>query len=240
MTLSFIKHLEQQLRDSPPKQKGLRTRLRLKIAAAKVLERDGYHALRVADISAAAKLAEGSFYVYFSDKTDVALTVLRELLEEFLGLDIEASEEHDPFASIRVANRRWIAVCRANAGLMRCILQLGDEDPNLAQLAQRTNRAWFERIAQSSAKRRGSTRGAAAAVLAAYLLGGMMDELARKLIIYPDPRFLELLADLKADDEAVADAASVVWLRVFYPEARPPKNLPSAATALADWIGMRG
>jgi hypothetical protein len=101
------------------------------------------------------------------------------------------------------------------------------------------NRTWFERVAESSARRRGSTRGAAAALLAAYLLGGLMDELVRKLIIYPDSHFHELLAELKADDEAVADAASVVWLRIFHPDARPPKDLPRAAAALAEWMGMR-
>jgi TetR/AcrR family transcriptional repressor of nem operon len=239
MTLSFIEHLERQLRDSPPKQKGLRTRQRIKIATAKVLERDGYHALRVADISAAAKLAEGSFYIYFADKTDATVTVLTELLEEFLALDVHPHIDHEPFEAIRAANRRWIAVCRANAGLVRCILQLGDEDPTIAQLAQRSNRAWYERVAQGSSRRRGSARGAAAALLAAYFLGGLMDELVRKLIVYPDTRFHELLAELKADDEAVADAASIVWLRIFYPGAKPPKNLPPAAAALADWMGMR-
>jgi TetR/AcrR family transcriptional repressor of nem operon len=238
MTLSFITHLEQQLRDSPPKQKGDRTRQRLKIATAKVLERDGYHALRVADISATAKLAEGSFYVYFEDKTDAALTVLRELLEDFMTLGIVPSAERDPFGAIQAANRRWIAVCRANAGLMRCILQLGDEDKKLAQLAQRINRVWFERIAQSSSKRRGSTRGAPASLLAAYFLGGLMDELVRKLIIYPDQGLHELLTELHADDDAVADAASVVWLRVFHPEARVPRDLVPAALAFAEWVGL--
>jgi len=239
MTLSFIKHLEQKLRDSPPKQKGLRTRERLKIATARILERDGYHGMRVVDISTAAKLAEGSFYVYFSDKTDAALTVLTDLLNDFLDLEVKSGGEREPFAAIRASNRRWIAVCRANAGLMRCILQLGDEDPELAQLAQRSNRQWFERIAKGSTRRRGSSRGTAAALLAAYFLGGLMDELVRKLVIYPDPKFHDLLAELKADDDAVADAASVVWLRVFYPDARPPRDLPPAAAALADWMGMR-
>ena len=241
MTTSFIKHLELQLRDSPPKQKGLRTRQRIKIATAKMLTREGYHAMRVADITAAARLAEGSFYVYFTDKTDAALTVLTELLTGFLALDLEpkTGDKREPFEAIRASNRRWIAVCRANAGLMRCILQLGDEDPELAKLAQRTNRQWFERIAAGTARRRGTNGGKSgkrAGLLAAYLLGGLMDELVRKLIIYPDRRLHELLVELKASDDDVADAASVVWLRVFYPTARPPKELPMAAAVLADWM----
>jgi AcrR family transcriptional regulator len=238
-TASFIEYLEHDLREFPPKQKGLRTRQRLKIAAARVLERDGYHAMRVADISAAADLAEGSFYVYFSDKTDAALTVLTELLEDFIDLEVKPRAGREPFDAIRAANRRWIAVCRANAGLMRCILQLGDEDPSLARIAQASNCTWFERIAAGRASRRGSRRSAECALLAAYFLGGMMDELVRKMIIYPDPRFHQLLAALGLDDDAVADAVSLVWLRVFHPDATPPKDLPSSVAAFADWMGMR-
>ena len=51
MTLSFIEYLENNLRENPPKQRGVRTRERLKIAASKALEEKGYHALRVADDS---------------------------------------------------------------------------------------------------------------------------------------------------------------------------------------------
>jgi AcrR family transcriptional regulator len=239
MELSFVKHLERRLRECPPQQKGQRTRDRLKIATAKVLERDGYHSMRVADISATAKLAEGSFYVYFSDKTDAALTVLTEFLEDFITLEVDSHPRNEPFEAICVANRRWIAVCRENAGLMRCILQLGDEDPTIAKLAQRTNRRWFERVALGSARRRGSADDPASALLAAYFLGGLMDELVRKLIIYPDSSFLDLLSKLKADDLMIADAASVIWLRVFHPGAKVPKDLSPAAAALAQWMGMR-
>jgi hypothetical protein len=66
-----------------------------------------------------------------------------------------------------------------------------------------------------------------------------MDELVRKLVVYPDARFLELLKELDADDSAVADAASVIWLRIFHPNARPSRNLAPAAASLADWMGVR-
>lgn len=243
MKLSFIDHLENSLRENPPKQRGLRTRERLKIAAAKALEEKGYHGLRVADVTAGAQVAEGSFYVYFTDKTDVALAVLTELLEEFFKLDAKATADRSPFEAIRQTNRRWLAVCRANAGLMRCILQLGDEEPELARLSRRTNRIWYERVARSL-KRRKSNVGSGPALFSLYLLGGMMDELVRKLIIYPDPEFHALLQEMAADDDAVADAASVLWLHIFHPEESPPDDLPPAAAALAQWMapsasGMR-
>ncbi len=242
MSLSYIDHLEEQLRTAPPKQKGLRTRQRLKIATAKILARDGYHAMRVSDISARARLAEGSFYVYFKDKADAALTVLSELLEEFLDLGNRAHHgERSQFEAIRDGNRRWIAVCRANAGLMRCILQLGDEDPRLAELAQRGNAMWYERVAQSSARRRGARGASDASRFAVYMLGSMMDELVRKLIVYPDPHFHALLKQIGAtDDETVADAASVIFLHVLNPGASIPAGLPKPAADLANWLLMPG
>jgi AcrR family transcriptional regulator len=235
MSLSFIEHLERNLAENPPKLRGARTRERLKIAAAKALEEKGYHALRVADVTAGAKVAEGSFYVYFTDKTDVALSVLTELLEEFFKLDAKATADRSPFEAIRQTNRRWLAVCRANAGLMRCILQLGDEEPELSRLSRRTNRIWYERVARSL-KRRKASVGTGPALFALYLLGGMMDELVRKLIIYPDPEFHALLQEMDADDDAIADAASVLWLHIFHPEESPPADLPAAAANLAKWM----
>lgn len=235
MTLSFIEYLETQLRENPPQKRGLRTRERLKIAAARALEEKGYHGLRVADVTAGAEVAEGSFYVYFTDKTDIALTVLTELLEEFFKLDAKSTADRSPFEAIRQTNRRWLAVCRANAGLMRCILQLGDEEPQLSRLSRRTNRIWYDRVARSL-KRRRSSVGTGPALFAVYLLGGMMDELVRKLIVYPDPEFHALLKEMEADDDAVADAASVLWLHIFHPEEEPPADLPRAAAALAQWM----
>ncbi len=235
MTLSFIEYLETAMRDAPPKQKGLRTRERLKIATAKVLEQRGYHAMRVSDITAAAKVAEGSFYMYFKEKTDASITVLTEFLETFLNLGVRGATPRTPFEAIRAANRRWLSVSRANSGLMRCLLQVGDEVPEFYQLTQRANRTWYERVTQGYARRQAGA-DAAPTLLAAYLLGGMMDELVRRLIVYPDSEFQLLCAQLAADDEAVADAAALIWLRVFSPDQAPPAELPRAAATLAKWM----
>jgi AcrR family transcriptional regulator len=235
MILSFIDHLETALRETPPKQKGLRTRERLKIATAKVLEQRGYHAMRVADITASAEVAEGSFYMYFKDKTDASITVLTEFLHSFLDLEVRSAGHRSAFEAIRATNRRWLSVCRANAGLMRCILQVGDEEPAFSRLAQQANRSWYERVVQGLSRRRGGAE-TEPTWLAAYLLGGMMDELVRRLIVYPDPELHRIAESLGADDDAMADAASVLWLKVFYPDERPSDDLPTAASSLAAWL----
>ncbi len=234
MTLSFIDHLEARLRDDPPKQKGQRTRERLKIATAKVLEQKGYHAMRVTDVTETAQVAEGSFYVYFKDKTEAALTVLTSLLEDFFPIHIDPPRERSAFESIQFANRRWLALCRANPGLVRCILQLGDQAPEFARLAQRTNSAWYLRVTASVLRHREGLNDGAV-MLMVQLLGAMMDEVVRKLIVYPDPDFVALTERLGTGDDQVADAASVIWLRVLYPDATMP-DLPADVKALSAWV----
>jgi TetR/AcrR family transcriptional regulator, transcriptional repressor for nem operon len=233
---SLIDQMERQLRDEPPKQKGERTRLRIRLATAKVLEKNGYLAARVADITNEAGLAEGSFYVYFKDKTDAALDVLTELAEEFNLLQHEHVADDSAMAAIRHTNRHWFAICRNNAGLMRCILQLGDEVPAFAQLAQRSNVTWYEVVTRSVLRRHPD--GAIDKndiLLAVHMLGSMMDELTRKLIVYPEPSFVKLMSKLKLDDNGLADAASVIWFRTLYPNKKLTDELSGAAARIAGW-----
>jgi TetR/AcrR family transcriptional repressor of nem operon len=234
MSLSFVDYLETRLAADPPKQKGLRTRERLKIAAAKKLGESGYHALRVSDVSATAGLAEGSFYLYFKDKADITLQVLTQMLEESFELEGAAAPETTAYGAIRSSNRRWIALCRANAGLLRCVFQLGDEIAEFTRLPQRVNRIWYERVARAVTHRR-DAGGASLqiAMLAVYMLGAMMDELVRKLVIYPDPDFIALVDDLGFSDDDLADAASVIWLRVLYPDEATEDAGKSAAALMS-------
>jgi TetR/AcrR family transcriptional regulator, transcriptional repressor for nem operon len=234
--LSFIDFLEHRLETTPPKQKGLRTRERLRIATARVLDSKGYHALRVSDITREAGVAEGSFYIYFKDKTEAALDVLTELLEEFTIQEVGLATAGSPFAAIRRANRHWFAFCRANQGLMRGLLQVGDELPTFAKLVQQSNHHWHLHVAASVVKHHpAGSVSSEGALLAAYLLGAMMDEIARKLIVYQDRKFTMLLASLRADDDALADAASVLWMRALYPGWALEGDLPHAAELLRNW-----
>lgn len=189
--------------------------------------------MRVTDVTEETGIAEGSFYVYFKDKTEATLAVLTDMLDNFFALEAprEGTEPRTAYDSIRLANRRWIAVCRANAGLMRCILQVGDEAPEFAQLSQRANTTWYERVAMGAKRRRGEE--GAAPLLAAYLLGGMMDELVRKLIVYPDADLMALLQTMDLDDDGVADACSLIWLRTFHPREPIPTDLAASVLEFA-------
>jgi AcrR family transcriptional regulator len=234
MTFSYIEHLEKDFQENPPKRKGERTRDKIKIAVAKCLEKRGYIAMRVIDVAEEAGIAEGSFYVYFKDKTEATLAVLTGLWENFFLLGEPRAIVRTPFDTIRMANRRWIAVCRANSGLMRCILQFGDEALEFSQLSQRANSIWYERVATGARLRQGQKRYAP--LLAARLLGGMMDDLVRRLVIYPDEDLLNLLNEVGLDDDGIADSSSLIWFRIFHPDEPPPAEMPAPVVELANWL----
>ena len=240
MTLCYIGYLEHRFAEHPPSRKGLRTRALLRIAAAKVLREKGYHGLRITDVTRAAETAEGSFYLYFKDKTDITLGVLTGMLDDFFAMHMANTGAPTPAEAVRNANRQWIGLCRQNAGLMRCVFQLADEEPRFAHLLHHSNRQWYGRIAQSFARQHEEGVGGGTALFAAYLLGSMMDEIVRKLIAYPDPEFLAVLADIKADDLAVADGASLMWLKILYEVPPRLDDLPPAAADLASWMNHKG
>jgi AcrR family transcriptional regulator len=64
---------------SPPTARGQRTRSKLLAAAEKVFGEQGYERASIVDITRAAGVAQGTFYVYFPGKKDVFVELVNEL-----------------------------------------------------------------------------------------------------------------------------------------------------------------
>ena len=238
--LAFPDFLARCLEESPPRLKGQRTRARLLIAAARMLEARGYHALRVTDVTTEAEVSEGSFYIYFKDKTAVSVAVLTEFFEAYVGKAMIRGGGPSVFSRIQTANRHWIALCRLNPGLIRCALQVGDYVPEFAEVAQQTGRVWYESVADSIQRRRPARADGDAALLTTYMLAAMADELSRKLIVLPDAGFIALLERMNATDDMLADAISVVWHRLIYGEVPADADLSAPAKRLAHFLTGTG
>lgn len=235
---SFTSLLEDRLKTSPPKRKGDRTRERLKLAAAQVLERVGYHAMRIVDITEQAEASDGSFYIYFKDKKEITLSVLGDFLEDMQRVDLPPSDaRRTPFQSIRESNLYWLGIIRSNAGLMRCVLQLSDEDPEFGHIAHSYNRVWHQKIARSVVRNHGEAEiNYNAALFASLALGAMMDELIRRIAIYPDQGLVDFLAETCPTDGELADALSVLWYRILYPGREIPDGLGDLADHLTAFL----
>jgi AcrR family transcriptional regulator len=238
-TESYTRRLTAELKSNPPERKGERTRRRLQLAAARVLERNGFHGLRVGDITSEADASDGSFYIYFKDKKQVTLSVLEDFLTSApLGTESGGTRHDGPFEAIREANLLWIRHVRANAGLMRCVFQVSDEDTEFSRLVHSTNRTWYERVARSVVRNHAVVAVEPdAALFAAWTLGSMTDELLRRIVVYPDPNLVGFLGKTATDDEALATAVAVVWYRVLYPDWPLPAGLDGLALDLAAFSG---
>lgn len=235
--IEFVKYydyLQHAMQSAPKRRKGDRTRDLLKLGAIRVLDESGYHAMRVSDICAAAGVAAATFYIYFENKAEITRVVLTEYLEVGIELMTVRPAERTQFSMILASNLKWLEVMQANAGLMRCILQLGDEVTEFRDLAHDANRKWYERITRSLLRERKDVSVPFdVALFASYALGSMMDELARKLVIHPDPALVELTREIAPTHQELAELLTVIWHHTLYGPVSMREELGHAAGRLA-------
>lgn len=230
----YADYLEQKIESKTKTRKGERTRDQIKLGAVKMLDEMGYHAMRIADICTAAGVAAATFYIYFENKEEITRLVLAEYLEASMELMAVASPQPTPYNTILATNLSWLEVVESNAGLMRCILQLGDEVEEFRDLAHNSNRQWYERVARAILRDHpNSSVPFEVALFASYALGSMMDELARKLVIHPDPAFVSLTRMIAPKREDLAQMLSVMWHHALYGAVPDAAALPKSARELA-------
>ena len=89
--------------------KSARTRARLMDAAVQLFARDGFEAASVNEIARVADVANGTFYVHFRDKDEIAAAVAFGIAQGVARqLDDAMADETDALARIGMATRRFI------------------------------------------------------------------------------------------------------------------------------------
>ena len=120
----------------PVSARGARTRGALVRAAREVFERDGFLEARITDITAAAGVAAGSFYTYFTSKEDAFAAVMSEIEEEMLHPRLEpVHDRDDPVAVIEASNRAYLVAYRRNAKLMGLMEQVARDRSGVSRAA---------------------------------------------------------------------------------------------------------
>jgi TetR/AcrR family transcriptional repressor of nem operon len=213
----FATTLRQRQKDAGVRRKGERTRDRLKVAAVQVLEERGYLALRVSDICKRARVSTAVFYLYFKNKEEITLEVLTEFVHETGRLVGVSGTERTLFESMCQANLQWASSVRANTGLMRCLLQLSDQVPEFKKLNEKLNHEWFVHVTQRLVSRFPNVRvDKDALLLAVYALGGMMDDISRKILVDRDEHLQQVIWSIAPTDEALAEFLAVLWYRALF------------------------
>ncbi|HEV3289117.1 MAG TPA: TetR/AcrR family transcriptional regulator, partial [Streptosporangiaceae bacterium] len=131
--------------------KGQRTRDELVAAARRVFERDGYFGARVADITAEAGVAHGSFYTYFASRQDVFVAVMREVGEQFrVAVAVPPGEPRTGvYAALDGANRRYLEAYRANSVIWALAEQVATMDEEIHRIRLRGRVEHVERVAKT-------------------------------------------------------------------------------------------
>lgn len=216
-SLAYADVLEHEQGADATKRKGERTRDRLLLSAVRALETRGYHALRVRDICEEARVSPAAFYQYFDNVREITVEVLTSFLRSTFKMARTTTGPRAPFEAIYAANLAWVTSARANAGLVRCLLQLGDEVPEFKALHERLNHEWFVHVAHGLHRRfPAARRDEPAILLAVHALGAMMDEIARKVLVARDPHLQPVVEVIAPTDEALAEFLSVLWYRALF------------------------
>lgn len=191
--------------------KGERTRRRLLAAAAFHLERDGYVNLRVTDICARAEVSQGTFYLYFTNKTAISTALLSDFNERGMQ-HLRAQGPHDDaWSAIRKPTGALTRLYRMNPGLMRCLWQINDETPEFGEILRGGNAIWMQAVARATLRR--SPGAAPALALAiAYAMAAMTDQFLVQRFVLGDP----VLAELLPDENICADLLSALWYRAVW------------------------
>jgi AcrR family transcriptional regulator len=196
---------------TPTSSRGRRTRTALVQAARDVFEEKGFDEARIADITARAGAAYGSFYTYFDSKE----AVFRELVQNFAQAVFTASRASDlpgasPEDKIRHTTKVYLETVAEHAHLMSVFEQVAARDEYFRTLLLEVRNLFVDRIAGGT--RRLQADGLAAPdldpVTCAHLLGGMIENIGRMMYTYRQPHDLGHLLD-----EATALWARAIGLR---------------------------
>ncbi len=198
------------LADERPRRKGERTRAQLLAGGCRLLDTMPLPELTVSAICKTAKVAHGTFYLYFSDRHAFLAALLADFIA-FVQATMRRAARQSSEGSERAATAAYYALFETNPGVMRCLVHHLDEFPEAREAFQHLNREWtatVARTAEGSRRRRSLPDLPRDELLRrAYALGGMVDQYLASLLISRDPA----LAAVSADRDAVIETMTTIW-----------------------------
>jgi AcrR family transcriptional regulator len=214
--------------------KGEKARAKLMRAALVVMERTGYHKMRIADVTGEAGVAAGLFYHYFPDLKSLTVEVLESYIAKSLNVkDIEKNvPKGDWFERIRAHTALVVNSYTRQPGIMRCLLQLADEDKSFAStlrenFIQQLN--WL--VAQMPKLFPEANMSNQQALLVVYALAGTAETLLHHYYVDQEA---QLRSENTSADEMI-ELLAVMFYRGLFLE-NPPAEKLSYTTPLLNMV----
>lgn len=201
----------EQARKQP---KRTRTRYSIIAATAREMERVGYEALTIENIVEQARLARGTFYLYFANRSDAAAAVMSAYRALIRRRRPRAGRKLGSYETILSMNRFYVSTYSLNAVLLAGAEALVRERPDHARKRDFWNDRWARAVLADVMLRSGNEVGVdqARALLAIRAVLAMADEFLREIFVYRSPT----IVNLPTDEDSVAEVLSVIWHRAVY------------------------
>jgi len=171
-------------RPFPLTPRGQRTRQALLDAAEKVFGELGFHNAGIVEITQAAKVALGTFYLYFPDKRTIFRELVRTLNTQLRASIRQRVQGLDERIEVEVAGfEEFFSFVREHHNLYRVVLQAETVDEDIYRWHYRTIASGYVRglrVAQS----KGQVRGDLDAETLAYALMGMSEALGMRSVLW--------------------------------------------------------
>ena len=112
--------------DEPITPKGRKTRTRLIESARKVMAKDGYSQMRMADVASEAGLSLGALYRYFDNKEDLLAALVGELHEDLYRLSVSRDVDFgkDPYGALYASNLGYLTHYYENRDVLRVLMEV--------------------------------------------------------------------------------------------------------------------
>ncbi|PLW81891.1 hypothetical protein CWI75_12340 [Kineobactrum sediminis] len=212
--------------------KGEIARERLKTAAIAVLDRVGYHQMRIKDVTSEAGVAAGLFHHYYSDLK----TLVEEILEEYIAV-FEATEtierdvsKGDWFNRLRSHYEISVHSHAEHPGIMRCINQFCADDAGFRSRWQESYNQRLQLLADVFPFIfPDSALNASEARMMVRALGGIGQDVLREYYIEGNPR----LVGLQLAEPELAEWLAALFYRGLFARNPPRSQLRHAGKILS-------
>ncbi|WP_169546102.1 TetR/AcrR family transcriptional regulator [Sneathiella aquimaris] len=213
---SYIDILKERIEDDTDAGRGEKRKHMLMLAAAEILQGEGFHNLSIAKIVKQVGAARGTFYIYFENKIDIALQVLSDFRNTLLELYRPQFSVGGPKWNERIffAEFYYADLHEKNSGLLRSFYQLHDVEPDFRKLRFEREKNWHEKQYKSLIRHLGEPKSTEEETELRQKLHGlraMSEELCKQIYIEQMPNLIELFPT----PHHIARTTSALWESAF-------------------------
>ena len=162
-------------------------------AAVEVFARTGFHKSRVSDVAKAARVADGTIYLYFKSKDEILLSIFEDAMSEMIsGVEAELASIDDPFDKLRTFaayHMRLVEERRSVAKVLQVELRLSHTF--MREYKPSKLKQYMDIIGRivTEGQERGMMRSDANPIIIRRALFGALDEIAMQWILTPGARY---------------------------------------------------